>query len=193
MYGRFGWSDEVGPLWFLRHRWTVGPRWRSCWARFFAGPSGVTVQVHTKKGGFAYGGIVAEASLWNDMSYAQKEDFVLSFLRQVRRPDGPLGAGGVATDPDWVRDYPAIHEYVTTGANPDGSPRRTSTLTVFAEHGSFKVYLNERDSGASLCSSGSTVGEALTALEVMLEGESPPWRFSDRQPAANGRRGRRGS
>jgi len=126
------------------------------------------------------------------MSYAQKEEVLMSWLRQVRRPDGPLGSGGIAADPAWLSEYPALHEYLTAGANPDGSPRRTATLTVFAELGTWKAFLNERDSGASLCASGGTVGETLAALEVMLESEVPPWRFSDRAKPDNGKKSRRG-
>lgn len=191
--GRFGWSDEKGPLWFLRTRWTVGPSWRSCWARYFASPHGVTLQAHTKKGGFPYAGTFVDWGLWCDFSYRDKEDWVMGWLKAVRRPDGPLGSGGLARDPGWMSDYPAVHEYVTSGTNEDGTLRRTSTLTVFAEGGSWKVYLNERDAGASLCASGDTVAGALGALEVMLESECPPWRFSDRQGPANGKKGRKGS
>lgn len=191
--GRFGWSDEVGPLWFLRERWTAGPRWRPCWARYFAGTSGVTLQLHTKATGQPLSGAFVPYPLWKDMSYGQKEDYVMSWLRAVRRPDGPNGAGGLATDPLWVSELPALHEYLTLGTNPDGTPRRTSTLTLFAEHGSFKLYLNERDAGASLCASGSTVQDTLAALEVLLEAENVPWRFSDRAEQPSGRGRRRGS
>jgi len=193
LFGRFGWADDLGPLWFLRERWAVGPPWRSSWARFYASPRGVALQAHTKKGGFPYAGTFVPWPLWCDLDYRHKEDFVMGWLRQVRRPEGPLGSGGLATDPEWLQEYPALHEYVTLGTNPDGSVRRTSTLTLFAESGTWKCFLNERDSGASLCASGDTVSGALAALEVMLEGETPPWRFSDRQAAANGRRKGKGS
>jgi hypothetical protein len=150
------------------------------------------MQAHTKKGGYPYAGAFLDWSLWQDFSYRDREDWVMGWLKAVRRPDGPLGSGGVARDPVWVSDYPAIHEFVTAGTNEDGSIRRTSTLTFFAESGSWKVYLNERDAGASLCASGDTVAGALGALEVMLESENPPWRFSERPAQANGRKGRKG-
>ena len=191
--GRWGWSDAVGPLWFLKERWTVGPSWRSCWARYYASPAGVALQAHTKKGGYPYAGIYVPWDLWSDLSYAQKEDVVMSWLRQVRRPDGPLGAGGLARDPVWLQEYPAIHEYCTAGVHPDGSVRRVATITLFAEGGSWKCYFNERDAGASLCASADTVAGALAAVEVMLEGECPPWRFSDRPAGPHGKKGRRGS
>lgn len=191
--GRFGWSDSVGPLWFLRERWTVGPRWRSCWARYFASPRGVTLQAHTKKERYGHAGMYIPWDLWCDLSYAQKEEMVMGWLRAVRRPDGPLGSGGVATDADWMREYPALFEYVTAGVNPDGSVRRTATLTLFADSGSWKCYLNERDAGASLCATGDTVAHALSALEVMLESENPPWRFVEASGHSGSKKGRKGS
>ena len=190
--GRFGWSDAVGPLWFLRERWSAGPRWRPGWARFFAAPKGVALQVHAKKGGFADAGCFVPYDLWLDLSYAQKEDLVMSWVKQVRRPDGANGSGGLVVDAQWVSEYPALHEYLTLGAHPDGSIRRTSTLTLFAEHGSWKLFLNERDSGASLCSTGPCIADTLSALEVMLEAEVTPWRFSERSQEPSGKKGRRG-
>lgn len=189
--GRFGWSDGVGPLWFLKERWTVGPSWRSSWARFYASQRGITLQAHTKKGGYPYAGMFIPWDLWSDFAYAQKEDVVMAWIKAVRRPDGPLGSGGAAADPLWVQEYPALHEYLTAGTGPDGAVRRTSTITFFTEHGSWKCFLNERDAGASLCASGDSVAGALSALEVMLEQEAVPWRFSDPPAAKNGRpRGR---
>jgi hypothetical protein len=190
-YGKDGWSDSVGPLWFLQERWACGPPWRPCWARYFAGPTGITCQAHTKRECFAMAGWFVRRDLWEDLSYGQKEGVIMSWLREVRRPDGPLGAGGCARDPVWMSEYPAVHDYVTAGTRDDGTVRRTSTLTLFTEHGGWKVFLNDRDSGASLCATGDTVAGALSALEVMLEGENPPWRFSDRPRPAESKRGRK--
>jgi hypothetical protein len=153
----------------------------------------VTLQRHTKKGGFADDGVFWPIELWKDLSYAQKEEIVVSWIKQIRRPDQAAPAGSVATDPVWLHELPALHDYMVCSTNPDGSARRTASLTVFAEHGSFKLWLNDRDSGASLCVSGDTVAGALSSLEAVLEAENPPWRFSDRGRGENGRKGRRGS
>ena len=190
---RFGWSDAVGPLWFLRERWSAGPRWRPAWARFFAGQKGIACQVHTKAGGYATSGFWLERSVWEDLSYAQKEDLIMGWIKAVRRPDDGSGSGGAAVDPLWVSEFPALHEYLSLGTNADGTPRRTATLTLFTEHGSWKCFLNERDAGASLCASGDTVSGALSALEVMLEAENTPWRFSEREKPDPARRSRKSS
>lgn len=192
-YSAPGWSDEAGPLWFLSPRWSCGPKWRPCWAHFFFSDKGVSMQAHTKKGGYAFAGFFVPADVWADMSYCQKEEAVMSWLREVRRPTAPNGAPLGPVDPDWVSEYPALHEYLTVGQNPDGSVRRTSTLTLFVDGGAWKLFLNERHSGASLCSSGSTIASVLSALEVMLESESIPWRFSDRPEQSNGRPRKKGT
>jgi len=191
-YKRWGWFDRVGPYWFLRNRWACGPPWSRCWARFYIGPTGVALQAHTRIGGFAYAGTFIPLALWDDLSYAQKESLVMAWIREVRRPDEGHGANSHACDAGWLSEYPALHEYLVVSTNPDGSPRRTSTLTLFAEHGSFKGFLNERQSGASLCATGDSVAATLSALEVMLEAENTPWRFSDRAKEGNRQRLKKG-
>jgi hypothetical protein len=193
IYARPGWSDEAGPLWFLSPRWSCGPKWRKCWAMFFASDLGVTMQAHTRKGGFAYEGFFVPADLWNDMSYGQKEDMCMSWLREVRRPTSDQSGPDAAADPVWVHEFPALHEYLVVSTHPDGSLRRTSTLTLFAEHGAWKCFFNERHSGASLCATGSSIADCLSALEVMLEQESVPWRFYDKPEQGNGRRRGKGT
>lgn len=185
--------DSAGPLRFLRSRWVVGPKWRRMVARFFAGAIGITCQAHSKGNGYAYDGFFVPADVWLDCSYQQKESIVMGWIRKIQRPQVDAGAGNVAVDRDWVHELPALHEYLTVAADADGAPRRTSTLTVFAEHAAFKVFLNDRDTGASLCATGDSVRGALSALEVLLEGDSPPWRFYDRPDTSKGKRRGRSS
>jgi hypothetical protein len=185
---RFGWSDSVGPLWFLRPRWSGGLRWRPTWLRFFASPSGVTCQAHGKESGYAVDGFYVPWVLWNDLSYLQKEEVVMSWVSRNRRSPGAAAGPPVSHDAEWSMQLPAIHEYMVLLRHEDGSARRTATLTVFADTGSWKVFLNDRDSGTSLCASGPSVNDALGALEVMLEGENPPWRLCERQGEASGRK-----
>lgn len=192
-FRRFGWFDEQGPLWFLKDRWSAGRGFTACWVRFFAAPIGVTLQAHKKEGGYAVRGFFVPADLWSDFSYFQKETLLMSWLKKLRRPEDSPGGGSAATDSDWMSDFPALHDYLTLLQDPDGGPRRTSTLAIFAESGSFKIYLNDRESGASLCASGGTIASALSALETMLEGDTAPWRFSDRPRPEPGRKGKKGS
>lgn len=192
-FRRYGWFDEQGPLWFLRDRWTGGPRWRPCWVRFYAGPVGVTMQAHTKEGLYAYAGYFLREEVWSDLSYFHKEQLVMSWIKRIRNPNADPGNGAAATDPGWVQEFPALHDYLTLRTDSDGASRRTATLALFAESGSWKLYLNDRDTGASLCASGGSVADTLSALEAMLEADNAPWRFSDRPRQDGGRRGRKGS
>jgi hypothetical protein len=117
----------------------------------------------------------------------------MGWVRKFSRPDQAALASTLAVDPDWMREYPAMHDYLTVSRDEEGRSRRTSTITVFAESGGFKVFLNERDLNASLCSTGETVAAALGALEVMLESDSPPWRWNETRPAPGGKKGRHGT
>jgi hypothetical protein len=127
------------------------------------------------------------------MSYQQKEDYVLSWIKQIRRPDMGQPGGVLAADSEWLRDFPALHDYLTLGTDSSGAPRRVSTLTLFAEHGSWKVFLNERDVGASICATGDTVNAVLSSLEAMLEADNCPWRFSGPPKSEPPKKGRKGS
>ena len=114
----------------------------------------------------------------------------MGWVDKMRRPPGEGGRPPDAVDGEWLSLLPALHEFLTLGRHPDGSTRRTATLTIFVDCGAFKTYLNERETGCSLCASGASVNDALSALEVLLEGENPPWRFSE-QPPSPGPRKRR--
>jgi hypothetical protein len=178
LFDRPGWRDEVGPLWFLRPRWSAGPAWRRTWVRFFASDVGITCQAHSKRGSYAVAGMFIPRGLWVDLGYAQKEDIVMGWVSKQRRPADGASAPAVSSDPEWVLQLPALHEFCTLERHDDGTARRVSTVTIFADGGSWKVFCNERDLGCSLCASGPTIAEALGALEVMLESENPPWRLS---------------
>lgn len=193
VWSSFGWTDEVGPLRFLRPRWIVGPRWRRLTARFFAGPTGVACQAHHGRTGYAFTGWFIESAVWADLAYFQKEQLVMGWIKSLRGADGGAPRPSDALDREWLSSWPALHEYLALSTSEDGSPRRTSTLTLFSDGGTWKCYLNEREYGASLCASGDSIGEAIGALEVMLEGSNPPWRFSDQPKPENGRAKRRGS
>lgn len=101
----------------------------------------------------------------------------MGWVRDIRSGGGNGLPGRAAVDSEWLQSYPAVHDHLVERTGPDGHPRRTSTVTIFADGPGFKVFLNERDAGASLCAAGSSIAAALSALEVMLEEEDTPWRF----------------
>lgn len=117
----------------------------------------------------------------------------MSWVSKLRHSSGAGGGVPVASDPDWLSLYPALHEFLTLASHDDGSVRRTSTITLFVDTGSWKAFLNERDSSCSLCASGPNIPDTLSALEVLLESENPPWRFSGAPAGPQARKKKPGS
>jgi len=187
---RSGWLDAEGPLLFLRKEWRGGPRWNRVRVRFFCGQFAVALLAHSLKGGFCVAGSILERGVWEDMSYSQKEGWTLGWVKKLTRPSNDVGGGVVARDDEWVHQYPAVHEWLCDAVDADGRTRRTATLTLFAEGGAFKLFINDRASGASLCVTGSTVAGAFAALEAVLEEPDPPWRWYDRPRPGKGKEGR---
>lgn len=151
------------------------------------------MQAHSRVGGYAVYGVFVDRVDWDSMDYRHREDWSMSWIRKFQRPDGPPPDAPAATDGEWMQDFPALHEYLTAVRDVDGKSRRTSTLTLFADGGSWKGFLNERALGCSLCATGSTIADVLSALEVMLEGDSPPWRWEERPGRPGGKKGRPGT
>lgn len=114
----------------------------------------------------------------------------MGYVRRFSRPDQAALARPVATDPEWLSELPAVHDYLTAVRDEDGAARRTSTITIFCEQGAWKVFLNERTINASLCATGPTVKDALGALEIMLEGDDPPWRWNEVRTPPDRKKGR---
>jgi len=93
------------------------------------------------------------------------------------RPGEYYGAPEVPyEDVAFQGDYPNIHEYLTVERWADGSPRTTSTLTLFVSGGSLKVVLNDRDNNRSAFINDSSVVAALEKLEAQLKSESVDWK-----------------
>lgn len=125
---------------------------------------------------------------WDRGTYAEKEDFVMSFLRRLQRPSEAAVDRAVAHDPQLAGKYPALHEYLTAVVGPDGKRRQTSSLTVYSQQGRFRGFLNDRDSGGSLGAESDSFTGLLGALEAELESDSPNWFWREggsKHPAKN--------
>jgi hypothetical protein len=105
-------------------------------------------------------------------------DWIMSLLRRPSVSSKPGVADGPSYDPEFAAKWPGLHEYLTALVWPSGGERKTSTLLIFAEQGTFKACLNERDSLCTLWAAASSVEGVLGALETLLEQEQPPWRES---------------
>lgn len=86
----------------------------------------------------------------------------------------------------FAADFPCLHEWMTLVRWEDGSPRQTTTLTLFAEDGRWKACISDREEARVAFVSGWTWEEALRACEEGLLGSSLDWRskggFSNNRP-----------
>lgn len=130
---------------------------------------------------------------WDRGTYADREDYIVAFLRKLQRPAQGAVDKPDAHDPELAGKFPALHEHLTRSRDDDGKPRQTCSLTIYGQQGAFRAFLNDRDSGASLGVTGGTLQGLLGALEAELESPEPNWFWrqgGDSHPAKN--RGKRG-
>lgn len=73
-------------------------------------------------------------------------------------------------------DYPAVWVHLTASVWPDGTPRVTSSLTVFCDSGRIKVMLADK-AGAQVCFvTADCIEDALVTLELQLQEDRCDWR-----------------
>jgi len=114
----------------------------------------------------------------------------MSFLKR-RQPEEGQSNGGQPNDPDFNQRFPALFEHLTANRYPDGTARRTCSLSLFSEDGLWKACLNDRDQGLVLFVTEGRLDAILEGLELLLQEEFPPWRKSTiNRPG--GRQGRKG-
>lgn len=90
------------------------------------------------------------------------------------KPDGQA-MEVVAVDEAFKKKYPAIYDFVVTGV-VGKKVRRTSTVTLFAEAGFFKLCLNDRQRGCTLWRTGENVLGGIESLERALKDGTADWR-----------------
>jgi hypothetical protein len=89
-----------------------------------------------------------------------------------------VGLRGTLTSSKWGQTYPCLWEMLVTDHWEDGTPRTLSTLTIFVDDDQVKLCLNDRAQGLTGWASGSSVEEALKALESGLKEDTIEWRRS---------------
>lgn len=129
--------------------------------------------------------------VWECLSHSDRRTLLMSFLKRPQQ-EVAGSSGGQPRDPEFQSQYPALFEYLTATQFPDGASRRTSSLTIFAEEGSFKACLNEREGGYALFVTEGRFLAVIEALELLLQEENPPWRKS-RPPGRPKGQGGKGS
>lgn len=125
---------------------------------------------------------------WDRGGYAEKEDFIMAFLRKLQRPEPGTLDRPDAADPKLAAAYPALCEHLCRSRDDDGKPRQTCSLTLFGASGGFRGFLNDRDSGASIAVHSESFTGLLAALEADLQSDSPHWTW---RPDVDGKKGRK--
>lgn len=112
----------------------------------------------------------------------------MGFLKRRDSSSSPEGVSGsfAATVEDAAR-FPAVLEFMTAVAWPDGEPRTLGSLTLFCEEGRLKLCVSDKANGAVAFVTGNTLLEVLDAAERLLVGGGGDWRPT----RENGRAGRR--
>jgi hypothetical protein len=77
-----------------------------------------------------------------------------------------------------LAETPELLGHLTEATWEDGGERELSTLTVFRQDGSWKVWLNDRACDRFSCVSGDTIEQALASLEDRLQTGTMDWRTS---------------
>jgi len=116
----------------------------------------------------------------------------MSYLRRRPQEAAELN-GGLPPDKDFQDRFPALFEHLTANRYPDGSARRTCSLSVFCEDASWKACLNDRDQNLVLFVTESRFDTLLEGLELLLQEELPPWRKSKAIGGQRGQKGRQGA
>ena len=72
--------------------------------------------------------------------------------------------------------YPALSEYLTEAVYSDGSPRTTSSVSIFMGANGLQGCINDKDALRVAFVSSDTVEGVLDVLEAGLEGCTLDWR-----------------
>lgn len=99
-----------------------------------------------------------------------------TFVQRVASSPNGQGQGPPAAADALGSQFPALVEYLTLAAWPDGSVRETATLLILGEDGMWKACINDRANERSGWLSGSTLAGLLASLEANLAEDRMEWR-----------------
>jgi len=97
---------------------------------------------------------------------------------ETARKPGPLVAKIASSA--FVTTYPALWEFLSCDAWPDGQERTLGSLTVFVEEGLLKVCLSDRAQEMVAFRSGCDLADCLSSIDSGLQDGSLDWRQGKR-------------
>lgn len=115
---------------------------------------------------------------WDAIGERGRREALMAFVRRGLSAAVKGGESSPFPDSKFAKDWPAVYEYMTESKYPDGTARKTSSLTLFCEDCQLKLCLTEKNEGLVLFAAGKTLQTALNALDGLLAGEETPWRKS---------------
>lgn len=106
----------------------------------------------------------------------------------ISKPAGAASVSGSSVGArqgdDWVL-YPYLMEFLVEAVYEDGSARELPTLLLFAEGGSWKGCLNDRDNDRNAFVASASLTGLLAVIDAKLKESSLEWR-------AKGAKGKKG-
>lgn len=92
------------------------------------------------------------------------------------RPEASTTQGYLAaSDPDFRKDFPTLHAFLTLQGY-GGKQRKAGSLSLFCQDGKFKACVSDNDAGNRAFVSGDTFQSLLGAIERGLSGGGLDWR-----------------
>lgn len=130
-------------------------------------------------------GWVGAATYWHPRTVSlayildNMEGLTMKFLKKVAEAKARTKGAASQWDKAFATEHPALWEYLTVEQWEDGTERQTATLSCFADGGSWKICLNDRESSQVLFGTGSSLEVCLGTLEQLLQAPGgAPWRAS---------------
>lgn len=112
----------------------------------------------------------------------------MSFLERAARVKEQAQAVMMDADDKVAKACPALWEYLTATAWPEGGERETATVLIFVEDGTFKGCLNDRANSRSGWASADSFTGLLDALEGKLQTSEMDWRKNRTQHQSQGKK-----
>lgn len=121
---------------------------------------------------------------------------VMTMALSRRTPAAEPGSGaGPAGDAKFTKAYPLLWEHLTATKFADGSPRKTSSLSIFVQDSDVKCIVRDREAKECLFATADGVFALFEVVEALLADPHADWRrdrFQDEQAGkVNGKASRR--
>lgn len=117
----------------------------------------------------------------------------MQWVRRAESAEQGSCKGGNVVDAAFLKQAPALLEFLCVVSYEDGTPRVPGSATIFVEGGVLKLVLSDKDAGAVAFITAPTLAELLMRASKGLEKGDLDWRVSRPSPgtAGGGRTGAR--